>query len=309
MGGTVDAVDKPARQTFVIELVGREHVTNAVVLNNITLNAGKLVGPAVAGVLITTVGMEWCFLVNAMSFGAVFIGLVLLHADHLEPAQRTARARGQVRDGFRYVRSEPELLGPLALMTITGLFAYNWSVTLPLLARETFDGSARVAGLMYTAMGAGAIVGAFAIAATLKATPARLVVTGLAFAVALGATAASPDLGLTMGLLFVVGTTSVAFRAVASSLMQLYARPDMRGRVMALLVMAIGGTTPIGGPLVGWIAEMYGTRAVLALGAVTTALAAGATHAYLHRHQGSAPSPVALAPEGSALPVLPPATG
>lgn len=309
LGGCIDAIDKPARQTFVIEMVGRDEVANAVALNNVTLNAGKLVGPAVAGLLITSVGLQWCFLLNALSFGAVLIGLVLIRADLLHRADRPPRARGQVRDGLRYVRGTPELLGPLALMTVTGLFAYNWSVVLPLLARQTFHGSANVAGLMYTAMGAGAIIGALAIAATLKATSTRLVVTGLGFAAALGATAASPRLTLTLALLFVLGTASVAFRAVASSLLQLQARADMRGRVMSLLVVAIGGTTPIGGPLVGWIAEQYGTRAALALAAVTTAAAAGGTMLYLrHRaaaDEGEAPT-AALAQDPVASGVDPP---
>ena len=279
--GSAEALDKPARHTFVIEMVGPRHVPNAVALNNITINAGKVVGPAVAGVLISTVGLAYCFFINAVSFAAVVAGLLLMRTELLERPVRAHRGPGQLREGLRYVRGEPALLGPLVLMTVSGLFAYEWTVTLPLLARETFDGDAHIAGLLFAAMGAGSIVGALAIAATLTATTNRLVASGLAFAVLLAGTAMSSSLPVALVLLFVVGAASVAFRAIATSWVQLRAVPEMRGRVMALLVMAIGGTTPVGGPLVGWIAETYGAPASLALGGIATAAAAGATLLYL----------------------------
>lgn len=293
MLGLVEALDKPARHSFVIEMVGPEHVTNAVALNNIVLNAGKVIGPALAGVLISTVGLASTFLVNAVSYVAIVLALLLMRPDQLFPAARTRRAPGQLRDGLRYVRGEPSLLGPLVLMTVSGLLAYEWTVTLPMFARDTFGGDAQVVGLMFTAMGAGAIVGGLAVAGTLRATTNLLIVAGLVFATVVVGTAVAPDVAAALALLFVLGGASVAFRAVGSALVQLRADPEMRGRAMSLLIVAITGTTPVGGPLVGWIGETFGPRTALALGGVATALAAVGMWLYLRRQR----------PIGSRVPV------
>ena len=281
--GVIESLDKPARHTFVSEIVGNDHIANAVTLNNVIVNIGKVAGPAVAGILIATVGLAPSFLINAASFVAVLVGLALIRTDDLTRATPTPRARGQLREGLRYVRGRPDLLAPLVLMTVTGLLAYEWTVILPLLARDTFDGGADAAGLMFTAMGAGAIVGGLALAAVLKATTNRLVALGLVFAGTLVATAAAPSLTFALGCLVVVGAASVAFRTVASSVLQLRADPEMRGRVIALLMVAIGGTTPIGGPLVGWIGDRYGARTTLVVAAVGTAIAAYAALRYMRR--------------------------
>jgi MFS family permease len=282
--GVIESLDKPARHTFVSEIVGNDHIANAVTLNNVIVNIGKVAGPAVAGILIATVGLAPSFLINAASFVAVLVGLALIRTGDLTRATPTPRARGQLREGLRYVRGRPDLLAPLVLMTVTGLLAYEWTVMLPLLARDTFDGGADAAGLMFTAMGAGAIVGGLALAAVLKATTNRLVALGLVFAGTLVATAAAPSLTVALGCLVVVGAASVAFRTVASSVLQLRAEPEMRGRVIALLMVAIGGTTPIGGPLVGWIGDRYGARTTLVVAAVGTAVAAWAALRYMRRH-------------------------
>ena len=257
------------------------------------VNIGKVAGPAVAGILIATVGLAPSFLINAASFVAVLVGLALIRTDDLTRATPTPRARGQLREGLRYVRGRPDLLAPLVLMTVTGLLAYEWTVILPLLARDTFDGGADAAGLMFTAMGAGAIVGGLALAAVLKATTNRLVALGLVFAGTLFATTAAPSLTVALGCLVVVGAASVAFRTVASSVLQLRADPEMRGRVIALLMVAIGGTTPIGGPLVGWIGDRYGARTTLVVAAVGTAIAAYAALRYMRRKAVPA-TPVAV---------------
>ena len=195
-------------------------------------NVGKVAGPAVAGILISTVGLAPSFFVNAASFVAVLVGLSLIRTGELIRTAPARRARGQLREGLRYVRGRPDLLAPLALMTVTGLLAYEWTVILPLLARDTFDGGADAVGLTFTAMGAGAIVGGLALAGVLKATTNRLVALGLAFAGALLATAAAPSLTFALCGLVVVGAASVAFRAIASSVLQLRADPEMRGRVV-----------------------------------------------------------------------------
>lgn len=287
--GVTEALDKPARHSFVIEMVGAGQVTNAVTLNSIMMNAGKVGGPAIAGILISTIGLAPTFLINAASYLAIVVGLLLMRPDQLQRAIPTRRGRGQLRQGLRYVRQQPGLLGPLVLMTVTGMLAYEWAVTLPLFARETFDSSAGVVGLMFAAMGAGAILGGLAIAGTLAATTSRLILTGLVFSLVLAATAAAPTVPVAYVLLFFVGLASIAFRAVATSLVQLRSDPEMRGRVMALLVVATAGTTPFGGPLIGWIGETFGPRVALGLGGVATAAAACATLIYLRQRSATLP--------------------
>lgn len=289
--GAIEALDKPARHTIVVEMVGREHVTNAVTLNNITINAGKVIGPAVAGVLITTVGMAPSFFVNAASFGAVLVALLFVRTDQLDRVPPAARARGQLREGFRYVRHRPDLLAPLVLLAVTGLLAWEWTVTLPLFARETFDGDAGTVGWMFGAMGAGAILGALAIAGSLKATTNRLIVASLAFAAVLAGTALAPTLPVALVLLFLLGTAGIAYRAITTSLAQLRADPVMRGRTMSLFVMAVGGMAPAGGPLLGWLAETIGVRATLSIGAAGSAITALLMLAYLRRARRAENSP------------------
>jgi predicted MFS family arabinose efflux permease len=286
--GLIEALDKPARHSFVIEMVGPQHITNAVALNTITLNAGKVVGPAVAGILISTVGLASTFLLNAVSYLAVVLALLAMRTDQLFPVVRATRAAGQLREGLRYVRGEPGLLGPIVLMAVSGLLAYEWMVTIPLFARNTFDGDATVVGLMFTAMGAGAVVGGLAVAGSLRATTNQLVATGLVFSVMVVGTAAAPGLAAAFAVLILLGAASVAFRAVGTALIQLNADPAMRGRAMSLMIVAVAGTTPIGAPLVGWIGETFGPRIALGLGGVATALAAVGMWVYLRRHGISA---------------------
>ena len=281
--GTVDAIDRPARHTFVGDLVGRGTLTNAVALNNTMFNAGKVIGPAIAGVLISTVGVSATFFLNALSFAAVVIMLLRIRPDQLMPGPPAARAPGQLREGLRYVRRNPDLLGPLVLMTVTGLLAYEWTITLPLLARDTFDGDAQVIGWFFTTMGAGAVIGGLALAGTMKATTSRLISGALVFAAVLMATALAPSMPIALVSLFVLGAVSVSFRALASSYIQLRAHPQMRGRTIALLMVATSGTTPVGGPILGWISDQFGARVALSVGAVTTAVAAVCTLLYWRR--------------------------
>jgi MFS family permease len=285
--GIIEAIDKPARMTFVSDIVDPKHITNAVTLNNIVQNMGKVVGPALAGIMIATVGLGYSFLANSASFIAVLSGLWLIRPEFQQKSTRAERSKGQLIEGVRYVRHRRDLFGPLILMTTTGMLAYNWQVVLPLLARDTFDGDAQVAGLMFTAMGIGAVVGGLAVAGSLKATSGRLVATGLIFALIMIGAALAPTLIFALIMLSALGAASVSFRALATSLMQLRAAPAMRGRVVSLLIIATNGTTPIGGPLIGWISQEYGARSALILGGVTTALAAGATFTYMTRKDPS----------------------
>jgi MFS family permease len=281
--GSIEAMDKPTRHTFVVEMVGRDHLTNAIALNNIVQNAGKVVGPAVGGILITTLGLPWAFFLNAASFLTVLFGLSRMDTTKLTRPVPAPPRRGQLREGFGYVRGRPQLFGPLVLMAITGTLAYNFNVVIPLLGAQTFGGNASTVGYLYAAMGVGAIVGAFALASTMRATNRRLLLGGLGFAVLLTATGLAPTLPTALVLLFFLGSSSVSFRSVATSLLQLNSAPAMRGRVVSLLVVAVAGTTPLGGPLVGWIGEMWSARVAFVIGGVSTAIAVAGTRVYLAR--------------------------
>lgn len=279
--GAAEAVDKPARNTFVMEMVGRAQLMNAMTLNHVVINVGKVVGPAIAGILITKVGLSASFLFNAASYFAVLVGLAMMRRDELEPVVPTVRASGQLREGLRYVRRTPELLGPLVLMTISGTLAYEWNVSLPLLARDAFNGDAQTFALLFSAMGIGAVVGGLIVASTLKPSIRSLMATGAVLSFVVVAAAFAPSLPVAVLAIVILGGSSIAFRAVASSLVQLNSVPEMRGRVMSLLVVATGGTTTIGAPLVGWLSEVFGSRIALAQGGVATAIAAGGTYLYL----------------------------
>jgi MFS family permease len=282
-GGLIDAVDKPARQAFPSEMVPAPLLGNAVMLNNIIQDTGKVIGPAAAGVLIAAVGLPYTFFVNAFSFVAVLAGLLLMRPGEMASADPVVRGAGQLRAGFAYIRATPQLLGPLALLAAVGLVAYNFQVLLALLCRETFHGDARLVGYLLGALGAGSVVGGLALAGILQATVSRIIGAAGVLAALLVATAFAPTLAVAFGLVFALGAGSVLFKSIASTWLQLTATPAMRGRVMALLVVAIGGTTPIGAPVMGWLAEQFGVRAALVLAGALTALAASLAYAYLRR--------------------------
>jgi MFS family permease len=287
--GLVTMIDMPTRQTFVMEMVGREHVTNAVSLNGVIVNASRIVGPAVAGALIATVGVGICFLVNAGSYIAVIAGLYMMRTQELQRGAITTRQRGQLRAGLRYVWRTPELKVPLLLMAVVGAIAYNFSVLLPLMVRFAFHGGAGAFGVLFSVMGAGAVVGGLAVAAWGKATRRLLAGAAIALGGFLALAAVAPSLGFEMAAMLPIGVASTAFIAMSNSLLQLGATPEMRGRVMGLFAVVFLGTTPIGGPLVGWIAEQLGPRAALGIAAGVTALAGAVVLLSLRR---SRPRPV-----------------
>ena len=281
--GLVTMIDMPTRQTFVMEMVGREHVTNAVSLNGVIVNASRIVGPAVAGALIATVGVGICFLVNAGSYVAVIAGLVMMRAGELQRAKITTRRRGQLRAGLRYVWQTPELRIPLLLMAVVGAVAYNFSVVLPLMVRFAFHAGAGAFGVLFSVMGAGAVVGGLAVAAWGKATRLLLAGAALGMGAFLALAAVAPTLGLELVAMLPIGVASTAFIAMSNSLLQLGAAPEMRGRVMGLFAVVFLGTTPIGGPLIGWIAEQLGPRAAMGFAAGVTAAAGAITILVLRR--------------------------
>jgi MFS family permease len=268
--GVVTAIDNPARLSFVHDMVGPEDLPNAVSLNTVVFNGSRIVGPGIAGVVIASAGIAPCFFVNAASYAAVVLALALMRPAELLPAPRATRERGQLREGLRYVWANPTLRTPLLMMAVMGTFAYEFQVTLPLLARYTFDGGAGTYAALTSVVGAGAVLGGLVSAANGRPTGERLAGSALAFGVLMVVVAAMPGLTGEFVVLPIMGAASITFVAVANATLQLAAEPHMRGRVMALWSVAFFGSTPIGGPIVGWIAEHYGPRAAIALGGATT---------------------------------------
>jgi len=330
--GLAMAIDIPLRQAFVIEIVGRDRVVNAVSLNSVLVQGARIVGPAVAGIIIVFFGVGPVFAINAATFGVMVLMLARMDPAQLrtpagsrraaagepaiapplrvgdelagsapgpvvEPSDadrtpdsgvatsiQTARSRGGVREAIRYVRRTPELRVPLALMAVLGTFGFNFHVILPLLARFSFGGEITHYSALLVAMGLGAISGALVYGASGRTGPQVVAVSALAFGAAALLAAAAPTLGLEMLALALLGATAVVFAAAVSSGLQLDSAPEMRGRVMALYSIVFVGTTPIGGPLAGWLSGAVSPRASLVLAGVAGIVVAAAG-AYLSRRK------------------------
>jgi MFS family permease len=301
--GFVNLVDNPARQTFVLELVGRDDLTNAVSLNSVVMNSARVIGPAIGGLLIALVGLAVCFEVNAASYVAVIIGLSLMRRSDLHRTVPVARGRGQLREGLRYVWRTPGLRQPLLLVAVVGTLAYNFQVVLALFARFTFHGGAGVFSALTSLMGGGAVIGGLLIATRNRPNIHRLTAIGCVFGALILAVAAAPDLATALVLIFPMGAASIAFIATANATLQLRADPSMRGRVMALYAIAFLGTTPIGSPLVGWISQVSSPRVALAVGGTATIVASVITRHH-HRRGHERADAEALAAGADGAPVV-----
>ncbi len=283
--GLNNAFENPARQSFVLEMVGPDHLRNAVSLNSTLVNVARAVGPAIAGVLIATVGEGWCFALNAASFVAVVGSLVAMDTTRLRPAEPALRARGQLREGFRYVARTPDLLVPLIMMGLVGMLAYEFQVTLPVAAVRVFHGGSETFGVMTAAIGAGAVVGGLFTAARGRTGMRALIVASVVFGTCIAFAAAAPVLASEFVALLLVGFASISFLSSGNATLQLATDAQMRGRVMALWSVAFLGSTPIGGPLIGWITAVAGARVGLAVGA-WSCFAAGAIGLFaVRRHR------------------------
>lgn len=281
--GLADAFEKPARQAFLVEIVGPESVRNAVSLNSVMVNAARVLGPAVAGLVIAAGGLGVCFALNAASFVPVALMLLAMDASRLLPAIPQPHERGQVRAGLAYVLRERELGVPLLMMAIMGCFTYEFQVTLPYLARTTFEGDSRTYGFMTAAMGLGAVIGGLHTAARGRTGIPTMVRSSVLFGVVVLATALAPSAGAALVLLVAVGAASVSLMARGNATLQLTSDPQMRGRVMALWLVAFMGTTPVGGPVAGWVSSTFGARWGLVLGAAACFGAAAVGAASLRR--------------------------
>jgi MFS family permease len=273
--GLNNCFENPARQSFVLELVGPTDLRNAVSLNSVLVNAARAVGPAIAGIIIASGGLGLCFMLNGVSFVAVVFSLATLDVAELSPSTPTVRGGGQLREGFSYVRRTPTLAVPLLMMALVGCLAYEFQVVLPIVAKQTFGGGAQTYGFMTGAMGIGAVVGGLWVAARGRTGIRSLVNSSAVFGIVIFAAALAPDLWAELVALALVGAASVGFLSKGNSTLQLAAAPNMRGRVMALWAVAFLGSTPIGGPIAGAVSEHFGGRSGLALGAVACIVAAG----------------------------------
>ncbi len=281
--GLNNAFENPARQSFMLEMVGPENLRNAVSLNSVLVNVARTIGPAVAGIMIATVGEGWCFALNAASFLAVIASLSTLDRSAIHPSPPSGHEPGQLREGLRYVRSRPELFAPLLMMGAVGALAYEFQVTLPVMASRGLHVGAAGYGFMTAAMGFGAVIGGLFVAAKGRTGLPTLIAASSAFGVVLTLAALAPTLALEMLALALAGAASIAFMSCGNSTLQLAAAPSMRGRVMALWFVAFQGSTPIGGPIVGWVMAGAGARAGLGLGAVTCVIVALLGLSFLRR--------------------------
>jgi MFS family permease len=290
--GFINVFDNPARQSFAIEMVGADDLANAVGLNSVIVNSSRIVGPAIAGVLLifahTVSSMSWIFLINAATFAAVLAALLLMRPAELQRPKRVRAGRGQVREGLRYAWRKWELRVPLLMMAVIGTLAFNFNVLLPLFSGEVFHrgtGSTGAGGygLLLTVMGVGALAGSLGVASRRRPRYRLLMLVTFAFgALSLGI-ALAPTFDFALVLVVPMGAASVAFIALANTLIQLHSEGQMRGRVMALWAIVFLGSTPIGAPLAGLVATHFGARAALAMGAVATLLAATYGTAALRR--------------------------
>jgi MFS family permease len=274
VGGFVQIVDSPSRQAFVSQLVAPGDLASAVSLNGVVMNSARVVGPALAGVLIVTVGTTPCFAVNAVSYLAVVAALCVVHPLH-QAKGRSHGSKSGVRDGLRYVRSRQQLWLPLVMMALVGLLAFNFAVVLPVLAKKTFHGSGGTYGLLSTMLSLGSIVGSLGVGLIHHPRRPFLVAASAAFGVCLAATALAPTVPLACAALVLTGAGGFSFVTLCSTTLQLHSSATYRGRVMALWVFVYIGTTPIGSIFSGWIISAGGPRLALGIGAGSCLVAAG----------------------------------
>ncbi len=286
--GIFTAVDNPTRKSMVVDLVETEDIPNAVALNSAMMTGSRVVGPSIAGALITTVGVEWCFIVNTISYFAVIGALLMMRRSEMREAPRTPRGKGQLVDGLRYVWSEPELRNSIILLTVVGTLAFEYQVTLPLLAERTLGAGAGGFTLLYSAMSLGSVVGALTMARRRDVDISFLVRGAWGLAGATAVLSIAPTLWLAALAVMPVGACTIFMVSGANSLIQLKADPRMRGRALALTTVVFIGSTPIGGPIAGFVSEHFGAPAGLMMGAIATALAA----VWVGRHRYDEKTPV-----------------
>ncbi|BBC95289.1 Predicted arabinose efflux permease, MFS family [Streptomyces sp. DconLS] len=284
--GLATVVDNPARQSFVSEMVGPDQLHNAVSLNSANFQSARLVGPAVAGLMITGVGTGWAFLANGLSFAAPIASLLLMRARELYPVKRTPRGKGQLREGLQYVAGRPELIWSVVLVGFIGTFGFNFPVWLSAFADDVFHVGAGGYSLLNTLMAAGSLGGALLAARRGSARMRLLILAALTFGALEIVASLAPSYWLFAVLMVPIGICGLTVNVTANTTVQMATDPAMRGRVMSLFMMVFMGGTPLGAPVIGWITDTYGARVGFALGGVVSAVAAAVIGLVLARVGG-----------------------
>ena len=275
VGGITVAFDNPARRAFVVEMVPEEDMQNAVSLNSALMTSARVVGPALAGLLVVTVGFGWCFLTDGLSYIAVLIALYMMRTSELRPAPVTPKAKGQVRAGLRYARRVPQLWVPLLMMAVVGTLSYNFQTVFPLLVTRSLGGTDTTFTLLFSVVSVGALVGALRTARRKSIDVRAVAVAALNYGAAMTLMTFAPNQWLAFVIGLYLGMASITFLVASTAIVQIESAPEMRGRVLALQAMLFLGSTPIGAPIVGWVSQQFGARYGVALGAAA-ALGAGA---------------------------------
>jgi MFS family permease len=268
VGGCTIAFDNPARRAFVVEMVDDGDVNNAVSLNSALMTSARIVGPAVAGLLVTVAGYGWCFTIDAISYFAVIAAFLKMNTAELRASPVAIRAKAQVRAGLRYVRTVPDLWIPLAMMAVVGTLSFNFQVVLSLFVTHTFNRGVGTFTILFSVTAVGSLMGALYTARRRTIEVHDVIVASAGFGLAMLVLAAAPTLGIAFPLGIAVGWTSIAFMTASTAIVQVRADPAMRGRVLALQAIVFLGSTPIGGPLLGAICDAYGARAGLVVGGI-----------------------------------------
>lgn len=268
VGGVTIAFDNPARRAFVVEMVPEEEMQNAVSLNSALMTSSRVIGPTVAGLLIHTVGFGWCFLSDGVSYVAVLAALWMMRTEELRPAPVTIKARGQIREGLRYARSVPDLWMPLVMMAVVGTLSYNFQTVFPLFATRDLHGSTLTFTFLFALVSVGALMGALNTARRQSIEVRDVALASLWYGVAMAMMTFAPNQWVAYAFGVLLGIASISFLVASTAIVQIRSAPEMRGRVLALQAMLFLGSTPIGGPIVGWISQQYGARYAIALGAI-----------------------------------------
>ena len=274
VAGVVDVIDTPSRQAFMNNIVGRDRIGNAIALNSVLINGARVVGPGIAGFVIATVGVGPCFLLNAASFAATWLGLQLMRRDELIHTAAEVAAKRQIRAGLRYVLSTPDLRTPLLLVAVAGAFAWEFQVSIPLFTSDTFHGGASEFGWALSAISVGSIAGGLLAARRRLVTQRSVAMSALLWGIAILAASFAPSLPAAYLLLAIVGSGAVTFNAMSKTFLQITSRDQMRGRVMALWSIGWQGTTVLGAPVVGVLGQTLGGRYGLAFGGICCVLVA-----------------------------------
>ncbi len=266
LGGILLSFDNPLRRSFVPEMVRQDDIANAVVLNSLVINVSRIFGPTLAGLLIVTLGYGWCFTIDAFSYLAVLICLFMMRPEELRRRPPKPRAKGEVRDGIRYIRSVPVLWIPMAMLAAIGILAYNFTVTLPLFVTGALHSNDAMFTLLYATFSFGSVVGALVVANRGLVSVRTIVIGAGLLGLCMLALASIPSVRAGFPIMLLLGASSILYMTSTTANVQVTARPDMHGRILALQSSLMIGGTLIGAPVLGFLADVAGTRAPIVLG-------------------------------------------